>query len=132
MAGAVTRRTTPLIDLKTVDDLDRLLSTAGTDPVVVYKHSLTCGTSGLAFEEIRELAAGGRASTRIGVIMVQSARDVSNEVARRFGVRHESPQVLLIRDGRVVWQASHFRVTADGIADALEKSAAASRPDELT
>ena len=38
-------------------------------------------------------------------------RDVSNAIAEKFGIRHESPQVLVIRDGEVVAHASHFDIT---------------------
>ena len=50
---------------------------------------------------------------------VQTHREVSNAVAAKLGVRHETPQALLIRNGRVVWAASHFRVTADAVKKAL-------------
>ena len=115
--------TTSLTNLQSLEDLDSFLASAGTDPVLLYKHSLTCGTSGLAFEEIQDLAASRPAALRIGVVRVQPAREVSTEIARRYGVRHESPQVLLMQNGRVLWHASHFRVTADGITDALNRLA---------
>ena len=114
-----------LVELWTVDDLDRLLAQSADEPVLIYKHGLECGTSGMALEEIGDLAAGGPIGARIGVVMVQPARAVSNEVARRFGVRHESPQVLLIQAGRVVWHASHFRVTAESIVSAIGRAGAA-------
>jgi bacillithiol system protein YtxJ len=53
------------------------------------------------------------------MVTVQTHRDVSNAVSARLGVRHETPQALLVRDGRVVWAASHFRVTADAVQRAL-------------
>ena len=53
------------------------------------------------------------------MVTVQTHRDVSNAVARKLGVRHETPQALLIREGRVVWSASHFRVTAEAVDAAL-------------
>jgi bacillithiol system protein YtxJ len=53
------------------------------------------------------------------MVTVQTHRAVSNAVAQRLGVRHETPQALLIRDGRVVWSASHFRVTAAAVEDAI-------------
>jgi bacillithiol system protein YtxJ len=37
---------------------------------------------------------------------------VSDAAAQRLGIRHETPQAILLRDGRVVWNASHFRITA--------------------
>lgn len=108
-----------LRELKTIADLDKLIDSAGSQPILIYKHSLTCGTSGWAFEEIRDLVDGKPIRARVGLVMVQLARPVSDEIARRFGVRHESPQALLIKDGRVVWRASHHRVTAEEISGAL-------------
>jgi bacillithiol system protein YtxJ len=111
-----------LVELHTLEDLDRLLDEPSGAPVLIYKHSITCGTSGMALEEIGDLAAGPSIGARIGVVMVQPARDVSNDIARRFGVRHESPQVLLVQAGKVVWQASHYRVTAESISAALARA----------
>lgn len=108
-----------IVELLTVDDLDRFLSGAGDDPILIYKHSVSCGTSGMAFEEIQDLMAGPPIGATVAVIIVQAARDVSNEVASRFGIRHETPQVLLIQDNRVVWHASHFRVTAEAVSSQL-------------
>jgi hypothetical protein len=47
-------------------------------------------------------------------------------------VRHETPQALLIQDGRVVWSASHFRVTADAVGAALQRQSLAPRPTPTT
>jgi len=55
------------------------------------------------------------------VVTVQTHREISNAVTARLGIRHETPQALLIRDRRVVWSASHFRVTADAVAKALDQ-----------
>ncbi len=112
-----------LTELKTPDDLDRLVEVSSTEPVLIYKHSLTCGTSSMALEEIKDLLAGPPLGAHVGLVLVQSARLLSNEVSSRFGLRHESPQVILVRDGRVVWHASHFRVTAAAIKDALQRLA---------
>jgi thioredoxin 1 len=53
------------------------------------------------------------------MVTVQTHREVSNAVAARLGVRHETPQALIVRGGRVVWSASHFRVTAKAVDAAL-------------
>ena len=58
-------------------------------------------------------------------IVVQSARALSNEVAARFGIRHESPQVLVVRDGAVVHHASHMAVSARRIREAAGTPAGA-------
>ena len=57
------------------------------------------------------------------MVTVQTHRNVSNAVATRLGVRHETPQALLVRNGQVIWAASHFRVTAAAVAAALKAAA---------
>jgi bacillithiol system protein YtxJ len=74
----------------------------------------------MAEEEVLEFLDGGRCAVPVWRVEVWSHREVSNAVAKRFGVRHETPQVLFVRDGLVVWSASHFRVTAAAIEQKLK------------
>ena len=111
--------------LKSLAELDEAVRHSYDRPIVIFKHSATCGTSAMAFEEMEELIALEPAA-EVFVVAIPFGRAVSNEIARRFGVRHESPQVLVVRDGGIAWHASHFRVTRDGIASALAGVAAAS------
>jgi bacillithiol system protein YtxJ len=102
-----------LTRLSELDDLDRWLERSRREPVWVFKHSLTCPTSATALEEFRTFAATGGGEAGYALIEVQTARELSNELARRTGVRHESPQAMLLRDGEAVWHASHWRIRAD-------------------
>ena len=109
-------------DLETlghVDDLHRLIDESQSVPVLLFKHSRTCGTSMEALEELLEHLNDRRRDARYAIVTVQTHRDVSNAVAKQLGVRHETPQALLVRDGRVVWSASHFRVTAAAMQSAI-------------
>ena len=108
--------------LDSLGDLDDAIRHSHEQPVVIFKHSATCGVSAAAFEEIEDLKALDT-GVAVFVVSVQSDRLVSNEIAKRFGLRHESPQVLVVRDGRLVWHASHFRVTRDQIVSALASTA---------
>ena len=105
---------TPLSDL---DMLEAAIAESCERPVLLFKHSRTCGISCEALDEVMaHLGRGGyRASYKM--ITVQSHRGVSETASKRLGIRHETPQAILLRDGRPVWNASHFRITAD----ALEK-----------
>jgi bacillithiol system protein YtxJ len=108
--------------LRDLGDLDRLLDDSTLRPVLLFKHSYACGTSAEALDElIAHLDEQRRHDTDYAVVTVQTHREISNAVTARLGVRHETPQALLIRDRRVVWSASHFRVTADAVAKALEQ-----------
>jgi bacillithiol system protein YtxJ len=55
----------------------------------------------------------------VALVEVQRARELSTEIENRLGVAHESPQVLVLRNGEVVWNASHFEITADAVAEAV-------------
>jgi bacillithiol system protein YtxJ len=108
-----------LTQLQRVDQLDGLLAESADRPVLLFKHSYSCGTSAEALDELLVHLSATPLDARYAIVTVQTHRDVSNAVAQRLGVRHETPQALLVRDGRVVWSASHFRVTADAVARAI-------------
>ena len=113
-----------LTQLQHIEQLDRLLSESHTRPLLLFKHSFSCGVSAEALDELidhlnADIVAAGVPDPRYAIVTVQTHRDVSNAVSMKLGVRHETPQALLIRDGRVIWSASHFRVTAEAMKQAL-------------
>ena len=107
-------------ELVSIEDVDAVLVESSTRPVLLLKHSYACGTSAQALDELlAHIDARDGATVTFAMVTVQTHREVSNALASRLGVRHQTPQALLIRDGKVVWHASHFRVTADAIAAAI-------------
>ena len=121
---------TSLRTLSTVDELESALVHSSERPLVIFKHSPTCGISAQAFESISEWLAGPMLSIDFVVVPVQASRAVSTALAQRFAIRHESPQAMVIIDGRVVWHGSHYRATAGSIAAALNKLPAATSAPE--
>jgi bacillithiol system protein YtxJ len=95
--------------------LNNLLANSKQKPVVIFKHSNSCPISAAAYREMQQL------EDEVVLVEVQSAREVSEELADITGIRHESPQVIVFRDGKAVWNASHFRVNAREVARALEE-----------
>jgi monothiol bacilliredoxin len=115
-----------LTQLEHVDELHRLIAESDSRPVLLFKHSYTCGVSLEALDELVahlndrvDDRAPETVAPQYAMVTVQTHRAVSNAIAQRLGVRHETPQALLIKDGRVVWSASHFRVTAAAVDDAI-------------
>ncbi|MGH9844570.1 MAG: monothiol bacilliredoxin BrxC family protein, partial [Blastocatellia bacterium] len=81
---------------------------------------LTCGISDRAFREFeRYLASPESAGASNYVIIVQTAREASDDLARLTGIRHESPQAILVRAGRAVWEQSHMAIKKDSLAEAV-------------
>jgi bacillithiol system protein YtxJ len=111
-----------LNELSTIEALDHALSESNERPVLLFKHSLTCPISSRAFREFQSYLERGDAAVSYALIKVQNSRPVSNEAASRLGVRHETPQAILIRNGREVWNASHFDITADALEEAIARA----------
>lgn len=105
--------------------LDSLLETSQDHPVVVFKHSLTCPVSTAALREYERFLEQRQSdeSVTFTLIEIQKHRDLSNEVAQRSGVRHESPQALLFRGGEATWNASHWGITVAALNAAVAQGA---------
>ncbi len=73
----------------------------------VFKHSTTCPVSARAATEVKEMRTG----IPVYLIKVREQRELSNWVAETFGVTHESPQLILIREGKMeeVWNHGEIR-----------------------
>ena len=97
------------INLDSLDTLDRLFAESHVRPVVIFKHSTVCGISAGVYREVATVASD------INVVTIQTHRHVSNEIALRTGVRHESPQAIVIRNGEPVYHASHYDIEAEHI-----------------
>src|SRR5258705_12355414 len=93
--------------------LEELLASSKDRPIVVFKHSNACPISSSAY-------AGMEQVNDVRLVVVQTAREVSRELESRTGVTHESPQVIVLRDGKAVWNASYYNVKAGGVEKAVE------------
>ncbi|HRN52156.1 MAG TPA: bacillithiol system redox-active protein YtxJ [Gemmatimonadaceae bacterium] len=87
---------------------------------LVYKHSPTCELCGWSNHVLGKMAA--QDDVTLELVDVFAQRPLSQAIAAHFGVRHESPQVLVIEDGQVVWHASHRGVAPDRVRAALAGS----------
>jgi len=110
-----------IVRLQRIEEFDQLLAQSSERPLLLFKHSRTCGTSAEALDELLAHLDERGTNARYAIVTVQTHREVSTAVAKTLGIRHETPQVLLIQDGRVVWSASHFRVTADAVDAAIRR-----------
>lgn len=86
---------------------------------LVYKHSNRCPISTAALHEVQALLEE-RPDAPVWIVDVNAQRALSREVADRTGVTHESPQAILLSNGEVLYDASHFDVKADALARELD------------
>ena len=111
---------TPLHDLESIE---AAIAESRERPVLLFKHSRYCGVSCEALDELQShIDAQQQPAASYKMVTVQTHRPVSDAIAQRLGLRHETPQAILIRDGKMVWNASHFRITATQLDQVLSKS----------
>ena len=104
------------VRINNTNSLEELANRSKDRPVVIFKHSLTCPISAAAYDQM------SRFDGEVALIEVQRERALSNEIERRLSVEHESPQVIVLRKGQVVWNASHFKITAAAVAEAVRQA----------
>lgn len=108
--------------LASLADLDEAVEASRERPVFLFKHSLTCGISASAYRAFRSFADRRAEDALFALVEIQRARPVSTGIAERTGVRHESPQAILLRDGRPVWHASHWEIGEAALERALDRA----------
>ncbi len=101
------------VSVDSLEALDALFNDSHHSPVVLFKHSNTCGISADIIEQVGDVDAD------VNVIVVQEHRPISNAVAERTGYRHQSPQAFVIKDGKAVYHATHYGITAKDIEAGL-------------
>jgi bacillithiol system protein YtxJ len=111
-----------LKELRTVKELEEALNQSHERPVLLFKHSLTCSISDRAFSEFKSHLNNPDPRISYRLITVQTARAVSDAAATRLNVEHESPQAILVRNGRELWNASHNQITAASLHEAVRKT----------
>jgi len=111
-----------VVRLTKMEELDEAVGSSSDRPVFIYKHSTVCPVSARAAGHYHDFANEDASSPPplFTQVLVIESRDLSNEIESRLEVRHESPQLLLLRDGKVVWHDSHFSISEQSIQSALE------------
>jgi bacillithiol system protein YtxJ len=104
------------VKITDINAFQGLIERSKERPVVIFKHSLTCPVSAGAYDQMAEFAG------EVALVEVQQARELSREIENRLGLAHESPQVIVLRNGQVVWNASHFKITADAVTEAVREA----------
>jgi bacillithiol system protein YtxJ len=98
----------PLTDL---GQLNEIMESSITKPVVIFKHSTRCSISRMALKQFEnEFVLEDK--VQLYFLDLLNYRNISNEIANRFGVQHQSPQLIVLKDGKSVYDASHSEIDA--------------------
>ena len=105
--------------LTSIEELDQLAAESTAITALIFKHSNRCNICHVVLNRLERNWQDENEEKVVPYFLdVLAHRGVSNAVAERFGVEHESPQVLLIRDGKSVYAESHSGINyADIMAE---------------
>ena len=98
-------------DLTDLGQLNEIIALSNEKPVAIFKHSTRCSVSRMALKQFENEYNLGD-TLAVYFLDLLEHRNISNEIAARFNVYHQSPQLLLIKDGKSVYDASHSDIDA--------------------
>lgn len=96
--------------LTDASQIDGIIATSATKPVAILKHSTRCGISAMAINGLKSNWDLPKDQVAFYYLDLLAYRAVSNAVAAQLGVPHQSPQLIVLRDGRVQYSASHHMI----------------------
>lgn len=105
--------------LTSLAQLDAIAAASATRPQVVFKHSTRCSISTMAHSRMDNGLGKLAPHADVWLLDLLAHRDISNAIAQRFHVHHESPQTLVIRGGECILDQSHMGVRVDEILEVL-------------
>ena len=97
--------------LTDLGQLNQIIDLSTEKPVVIFKHSTRCSISRMSLKQFENEFDLNEKVVSFLLDLIEY-RNISNEIASRFGVQHQSPQIILICDGKAVYNASHESIEA--------------------
>lgn len=97
--------------LENLAQLDEIKQKSGEKPVLIFKHSTRCSVSGMAWDRLKRnwKKEDSEKVTPYFLDLIRH-RDVSNQIEKEFSVYHESPQIIIVKSGKAVYNNSHMGI----------------------
>ncbi len=105
--------------LSSVETLNQAIKESNAHPIALFKHSTRCPISTMAKSRL-ERTNNDALADRIYYLDLLKYRDISNAIAEKLSVNHESPQVIVVKNGKAAYVATHNSITPDDLEVALE------------
>ncbi len=98
------------IPLTQVDQLSDMVATSSQKPILIFKHSTTCSISNTSLNRLERNWNPAEMPVETYYLDLLNYRSISRQIADQFEVEHQSPQVLIIQNGKSIYDASHFNI----------------------
>ncbi len=107
------------IPLDSLDQLNKIIERSNEIPCAIFKHSTRCSISSMAKLRLEGDWDFSNNDIEAYYLDLIAHRDISNQIAETFSVHHESPQILLIKNGACTYDSSHLDITVDELKEGL-------------
>jgi len=101
--------------LTDLGQLNEIIELSHQQPVLIFKHSTRCSISRFALKNFENEFDFTKEELQPYFLDLIEYRNISNEIANRFEVMHQSPQILLIKDGKCIYQESHDGIEVESL-----------------
>ena len=108
------------IDLTNESQLSSLIIKSSDKPVLIFKHSTRCGVSRMALKSFEKNYDIDSSDVKLYFLDLLKFRKLSNEISSKLNIIHQSPQVIVIRDKKVVYHDSHYGISVSSIKIVLD------------
>ena len=106
-------------ELTEIKQLDDIIQESAETPAIIFKHSTRCAISRMALKNFESEYSIEEGKVKPYFLDLLEHRDISNEIANIFHVEHQSPQLLLVKDGVVVYHTSHGDIDARDVKEKI-------------
>lgn len=101
------------------NQLDEIISLSASKPVLIFKHSTSCGISRMALKTFEREFDFEETEIELYFLDLLNYRALSQDISTKFNVMHQSPQVLVIKNGKVIYNDSHYSISVNDIKKIL-------------
>jgi bacillithiol system protein YtxJ len=113
------KQKTMIEKISSIKNWQELFLSSTSSTVIILKHSNACPISTNAYSKIEHGLASGEIDQKVYLVVVQENREISNQIEQDLGVKHESPQVIIIKDKKVVYHSSHDNIKIEDIKKSI-------------
>jgi bacillithiol system protein YtxJ len=103
------------VELQTITDLEKAISVSNQQKVAIFKHSTRCGISTRVKAKFEKEIQEKQPQIAFYYLDLLAHRDISNYIAEYFNITHQSPQIIVIENGKAIQNASHSDISLDNI-----------------
>lgn len=106
--------------INSLDDITNIKQKSTTIPQIILKHSTSCSISSMAKMRLEDRWSSVKTEVEFHYLDLLANRNISSYIAEHFEVNHESPQLILISKGEVIYDASHFDISIQELNESLD------------